>query len=609
MKKKEQQKIIKNSAPKLPELHSSLDIKAVIFIFISAFLLYANTITHDYTLDDLIVLTENKYVVQGVGGFKDILTRDLFAGYYGEQVLVEGSRYRPLSLISFAVEWEFFGKRPHISHFLNVFFYALSCVLVYIVLSMLFRVLDKNRKWFLSLSFIATLIYAAHPIHTEVVANIKGRDEIFSLLFSFATLFFWIRYNEFHKLRDLLLGLILFFLALLSKENAFTFLVIIPLCIYFFTHVKVSKLAQSSFFLLIPALIYLMIRHSVTLQVTGQPIKDLMNDSFLGMSFSERYATIFYTLGYYIRLLVFPHPLTYDYYPYHIPIMNWANMSVLLSFVAYIAMAVYAFMMLAKKNIFSFIILFYLITLSISSNVFFSIGAFMNERFVFISSLAFAILIAVALFKFIDRFSSSSIWPVMAALTILLGLYSFKTITRNADWKDDYTLTMRDVQTSSNSAKSNASAGFLMMTAAEETKDSVKKAAYFEKAIFYLERAIKIHPTFSNTMINLGSVHFKYKFDYRTTIEYYLRSLQINPNFLSVYQSIFKMLDFEANTPPSVDYKINVLTRLWAIFPDKYEVNAELSKLYTLKNDQKNAAFYADRANQSRQASTSGSIF
>lgn len=591
----------------MPTLFGGFNLKAAFVVFFMAFALYANTFYHEYALDDLIVLTENKYVTQGIGGFKEIVSQDLFAGYYGQQALVEGSRYRPLSLLTFAVEWEFFGQRPHVSHAINVFLYAVSCLMVYLVLTMLFRVLDKDREWYFSFAFIGTVLFVAHPIHTEVVANIKGRDEILSLLFSFTTLFFWIQYHEYSKIRDLLLGILAFFFALLSKENAFTFLAVIPLCLYFFTPVNLKKNLTSIVWLFIPAIIYLLIRHTVTMHVTGIAVKDLMNDSFIGMTFAERYATIFYTLGYYIKLLIFPHPLTYDYYPYHIPIMNWSSMLVLISFLGYIALGVFAVMTISKRNIFSFIIFFYLFTLSISSNVFFSIGAFMNERFIFISSLAFTIGFAWLILYGSNYFKMK--WPFMVCLVIILGLYAFKTIDRNADWKNDNTLTMQDVKTSSNSAKSNASAGFLYMTEAEQTKDSLKRSELFEKAIFHFEQALKIHPTFSNTMINLGSAYYKYKFDYRTTIEYYLKSLSINPNFNNVYESIFKLLAFEQNTPASIDYKINVLTRLWTLYPEKYDVNAELSNMYKMKNDIKSASYYADRAQQIQRVGQSNSLY
>jgi len=81
--------------------------KDVIIIFLIGFGLYANTLSHDYTLDDKIVITENEFTKSGFAGIPDILTTDVFVGFYGvDKNLVTGKRYRPLSLVTFAIEYK-----------------------------------------------------------------------------------------------------------------------------------------------------------------------------------------------------------------------------------------------------------------------------------------------------------------------------------------------------------------------------------------------------------------------------------------------------------------------------------------------------------------------
>src|SRR5439155_10140020 len=118
-----------------------------------------------------------------------------------------------------------------------------------------------------------------------------------------------------------------------------------------------------------------------------------------GISFSERTATIFYTLLLYLKLLIFPHPLTHDYYPYHIPIMNWTNWAPLLSLFIYATLIVIALKGWKKKSMWSYAILFYLMALSIVSNFFISVGTFMNERFMYHASLTFCVVVAWILVK------------------------------------------------------------------------------------------------------------------------------------------------------------------------------------------------------------------
>ncbi|HOC40510.1 MAG TPA: hypothetical protein PKK38_03895, partial [Bacteroidales bacterium] len=79
-------------------------------LFVVATILYLPTITFDYTLDDALVMTGNKYTQQGISGTKDIFTHDLFEGFFGEgKQIVAGGRYRPFTQFIFALQKELFG--------------------------------------------------------------------------------------------------------------------------------------------------------------------------------------------------------------------------------------------------------------------------------------------------------------------------------------------------------------------------------------------------------------------------------------------------------------------------------------------------------------------
>ena len=128
-----------------------------------------------------------------------------------------------------------------------------------------------------------------------------------------------------------------------------------------------------------------------------------MNNPFLGLTFSERYGTIFYTLGKYIQLLIFPHSLTHDYYPRHIPIMSFSDWQVLLSIGIYAILGLYALIRLPKKDPIAFGIIFYIASLSVVSNLVFSVGTNMSERLVFMPSVGFCLVIALLLNKFLNK--------------------------------------------------------------------------------------------------------------------------------------------------------------------------------------------------------------
>ena len=188
------------------------------------------------------------YTQEGISGIPGLLTKDSFFGFFkveGKASLVAGGRYRPLSLITFAIEQEIFGDNATIRHIINALFYTLLCILIYLITIKAFNhtSLKKNLPLF---ALVTALIFAFHPIHTEAVANIKGRDEIMTFLFALGTLWAALRYLKTQQILFVVLGAVFFGLALLSKENAITFLAVIPLAYWVFTKARLRNFFEWS---------------------------------------------------------------------------------------------------------------------------------------------------------------------------------------------------------------------------------------------------------------------------------------------------------------------------------------------------------------------------
>ena len=384
-------------------------------IFATCFVLYANTLTLDYCQDDAIVITENMFTTQGVEGFGGILGNDTFYGFFkeeGKAALVAGGRYRPFTLLMFALEYQIFGKNPFVGHFVNVVLFGLMCVSIYFLLINLFKIKNNNTPIHnLELMALATtLLFAVHPIHTEAVANIKGRDEIMTLLGSLSAVWFTLKYYENKDIKPALFAFICFFIALLSKENAVTFVVLVPLIFYFFYHTNVVESVKQSLPFVGATILFLILRGSVIGQQFGTEQNELMNNPFLKLvgnqyvpfDFTEKMATITYTLGKYVQLLFVPYPLTHDYYPRHIDIMNFRNWQVLLSVLLYVGLIYLMIKNWSKRSLVSFGIAYFLITLSIVSNIVFPVGTNMAERFLFMPSLGFCLIMGILFVKLLD---------------------------------------------------------------------------------------------------------------------------------------------------------------------------------------------------------------
>ncbi len=534
----------------------------IIFCFSCA--LYLNTINHDYTQDDAIVIYDNMYTTQGLDGFSGILKYDTFKGFFkveGKDMLVEGGRYRPFTLLMFAIEWQLFKKAkkdptgniikdadgeiiyegsPFIGHFFNILLYGLTCVVLYILLLKTLNA-ENDKSYAHIIALITTLLFAAHPLHTEAVANIKGRDEIMALLGSLAATYFTLKAFLQKNILSSFLAALCFFIAIMSKENTITFLGAVPLLFFVFTKAKTADILRHTTPLLVATILFLIIRGNILGWSLGPPSNELMNNPFLKIENNryvpfetgEKLATIQHTLGKYLKLLFVPYPLTHDYYPRHVDKMSFGNWQVILSLLVYLAMFFYALKQLPKKDHLSFGILFYLGTLFIVSNLVFAVGTNMSERFLFMPSVGFCFTIAVLLYRFAKGNSKLTAKKLQSAgaITIAIALiFGGLTIMRNNAWKNNYTLFNTDIEVSKNSAKlQNAVGAEKAIRASKLKEDNPLRNQLLRESIGHLDIARSIHPNYENTYLQLGNAHTYLK-EYDKAIGYYGKVLSLDPD-------------------------------------------------------------------------------
>ena len=490
-----------------------------ILIFTLGFLLYANTLGNQWAQDDTVVITNNMLTKQGIAGVGEIFSNDSFYGYVkvsGKADLVSGGRYRPLTIAMFAVLYEIVGQNPFLFHFITVLLYAFTCLLLYRTLLLLLHKYN-GQGYAEMLAWMTAVLFTVHPIHTEVTANIKGCDEIVTMLGSLGALFFTLRSVDTGKTKYGVFAAVSLFLGLLAKENTVTFLAVIPLALYYFRDITFTQQVKAGIPLLIAFALFFVIRSAVLPELFSKPPMELMNnpyvkwtgDRWIEFTGGEKYATIIYTLGQYVKLLIAPITLTHDYYPRHVGIMQFSDFSVIASLILHILLAGYAVwrMWSGKRDVISFGILFYLLTLSIVSNVIFPIGTNMGERFLFMPSIGFCLVVSALLLQMTRAKQGINFQKILAPvgiLAVVVAAFSLKTILRNQDWYDNKTLVFTDVTTSPNSAKVQAVCGMITCTEGIEEKDPVKKQELLRRSVAYNTRALEIHPTHKSALLNRG---------------------------------------------------------------------------------------------------------
>lgn len=479
-----------------------------------SFALYGMSIGYGYLLDDQMVIWENQYVQQGFAGLRKIFASDSFMGYFKEQkFLLEGGRYRPLSLATFAVEVALFGKdKPAIGHFFNIVLYGLTAIVLFRVLLRLFPIAEGGR-WYFSLAFIGALLFVVHPLHVESVANIKGRDEILALLGSLYALYAALKYADNKGGGWLLVSAVSLLLAMLAKENALTFVAVIPLTVWFFGKGSDGRTAAVAWPLLLAALFFILIRYRALGYMLnhGQSMNDLMNNPFLGMTGGEKTATIFMTLGWYVKLLFIPHPLTHDYYPYHVPKVGWTDWRALASLALYAGMGAWALWQVGKRKLPAYTILFWLLTLSIVSNLFVSVGTFMNERFIYMPSVAFCILVAWFFARKLPAWikEKADAPNIVGGMVLLaaVALFAVLTVLRVPAWEDEMSLNKAAIEVSPNSARAHC----FYVTALykgkyQNEKNLTVKGPLVDTMEYHINRSLEIYPDYSSALIMKSAV-------------------------------------------------------------------------------------------------------
>ncbi len=524
-------------------------------IFLFSFILYSNTFQHQWALDDGVVFSENVHVKQGIKGYVDILTTH---SMHGIKIKPEAYQYRPLSLLIFATEWQISPDNPQLYHILNVLWYALTSLMLFIVLRKIF--IDKNRL----LPLIITLLFIAHPVHTEVVANIKGRDDILLLLFVLLSLWFSFQYIDKQK-KVALLGVFLSFLfAMFSKESAITFLVAIPLTIYFFRNANKQQYFYLTFAILLPIVIYLIVRFAVLSDYPTSHVTTMQN-YLAGESLLTRWATAIMLLGKYLLMLVIPYQQVCDYSFNQLPLVNFLNWKTLVSLVIYFALIVYAIKTISKKNPIAYAIFFFIVTMSIYSNLIYLIGASFAERFLFIPSLSYCIALGYLLYHFsgfehnhtkIDN--KQRIGISSAIMIVVLLFFTVKTYSRSAEWENNFVLYGADIKKSPESARMNFFWGEALRDKANEYQDKNSNAssneefeinnlfyrAYLWESILAIQKGIQIFPRHANAYERLGYAFYSLSPYYRnkgfldSAEYYYLQSLAINPYSLTANYNI-----------------------------------------------------------------------
>ncbi|MBF0559014.1 MAG: tetratricopeptide repeat protein [Nitrospirae bacterium] len=339
-----------------------------------------------------------------------------------------------------------FGLKPFVFHLVNILFHAGNSVLVFMIGSLIFREASPRSSTSLvtlpsilfSTPFIAAMLFATHPIHTAAVTWVSGLFDVSFAFFYLLSLLLYMRYKEGFKLGHVL-SVVSFFASTLCKEPALT----LPLILFGYDCAFRKKEDSLSTLVMryIPYVmivgLYMTLRINALKSLAPDAPADVTEIYYRGLTSWQYVINVLPLFMKYLNDLFLPFDLNY-YYMFH-PIQSLFSATGMLSAAiasAYLLAVFFAW----KRNKAIFFGLLLIITPLFPAFYVKAInGNPYGQHYLYLPSLGFVVVLAVS-FDLLNRKTAHHSIATLLIVLIILGLYSFQTITRNPAWKDDFTL-------------------------------------------------------------------------------------------------------------------------------------------------------------------------
>ena len=569
-------------------------------ILITTFLLYARVVGFEYIgLDDTLLIVENQAFIQDLSNIPQAFQQHVF--HIPNQPSTN-NYYRPILTLSFMFDAQFGKTDPKVYHFTNITFHILSCLLL-----LQFFCLLKLR---LETAFVLTLVFAVHPILSQAVGWIPGRNDALLTLFTLASLIYFLLAIERSKTLYILLHLFFFMIVLFTKESA----IFLPfLCLYYLFFIFKKKLIPKQWLILISGYLTIMLLWFVLRKAAFSEPSNILTLSSLNSNFFENLLLLLQ----YLTKIIIPYKLS--------TVSTVKDINYVLGCVAFSLVTLGIVLSKRKRwNRISFGVIWFLLFL-LPSFVIPKLTGF--EHRVYLPLVGLLILLSELDFIKCIHFNKRTSILVITLISLLIAINvkhtsSFKN--RLAFWK-----TAAEASPHSSLAHFNYGAALVWTERYEkgdnnfgdayEKKDRWGEAiaefkktlaidpnyakahynlglAYDEKgrideAITEYKRAIAIDPNSAMAYNNLG-VDYGYKGMLDEAISEFKKALALNPNHTDAHYN----LGFTYNKKGMLDETISEFKKVLAINPADAKVHYKLGLIYGKKGMFKEAVFHFEKA-------------
>lgn len=557
-------------------------------------IIYSNSLTVPFIFDDFMSVVDNPDIRDWIN-----VKKHLFSG-------PEYSKHpepRPLTFLSFAINYHFFSLNPLGYHLTNIAFHVLTVILIFLFSRWIFSHIFASGLIFPPL--MVSLLFASHPVYTEVVTYIHNRSESLAMIFYLVSLYLFAKaFDGTGSRMNFLLSSVTFTLALMAKEIAATLPAILLIFDYIFlSQLRLSAVMKRKYFHL--TFWILLIAYILFRKYYFGEVGDLSNITYEKWTPYSYFITQLHVILRYIGLLLIPLPIYQCIDHFIQPAHSFLEPKILIPVLLWL-IGIIVGMWWARKKLFRraidttlttefkvllFSVLWFFITLTPTSS-FLPINDAMAERRVYLPGFGFALgIISFCLFRLkVDPrtlgspYSTMDVqnklkWNHRKILVLFLCSYIFLlavlTWRRNQIYQHPALLWEDAVSKYPNNFRAHTNLGQVYAEAVEP-----------DKALQSYRKAIELNPNFVVAHYNLGNLYISRK-EYDKALMEYQRAVELDPNYVNVYINLGNLYFLSKEYDKAFQFFQNAIR----LDPEQFNAHINLGLLYLQMKQHKEALY------------------